>query len=216
MKRVASTTNLVRAAAMAAVAATVAACGSAGPSETFYVLDDGGAVIASTASPKTPAGVKGPAPLAIVIGSVTVPEMVDRPQIVTRDGTNRAVVSEQNLWVESVRAGIRRTLAARLSNAMAGAGRPAQVAAAPQATIVDPTLRITVDVVRFDAVPNGQAVVEALYTVRRVKDGAVRVGRTSASASISGVGYEAIVQGWNEAVQTVERDIAKLALEMTE
>ena len=49
------------------------------------------------------------------------------------------------------------------------------------------SLRITVDVVRFDAVPNGEAVVEALWSIRRPADDASRTGRTVASAPIAGV-----------------------------
>ncbi len=194
------------------IAAVLSGCAGSGTPESFFALNDGG-VVQSTTSASGAASRERPLP-GIVISAVTVPELVDRPQIVTRDSANRVVVSEQNLWAEPVRSGIARTLAVRLSRALADAGRPAQVAAYPQSSIVDPALRITVDVIRFDAVPNGEAVVDALWSIRRPAAGTVRSGRTVASAPIAGTGYDAIVQGWNEALRIVDRDIAATVVQV--
>jgi uncharacterized lipoprotein YmbA len=57
-------------------------------------------------------------------------------------------------------------------------------------------------------VPNGEAVVDALWSIRRTADGYVRTGRTVASSPIAGTGYDAIVYAWNDALATVDRDIA--------
>lgn len=186
-------------------AALLAGCAGAGAPEHFYALNDGGVVQSSV-----PAAAGQPTLPGIVFSAVTVPELVDRPQIVTRDASNRVVVSEHNLWAEPVRSSIARTLATRLARTLDEAGRPAQVAAYPQASIASPVLRITVDVVRFDAVPNGEAVIDALWSVRRTSDGVVRTGHTVASAPISGVAYDAIVEGWNAALRDVNRDIAAM------
>lgn len=195
-----------RVAAALAIAACVAGCAASGTRERFYALNDGG-VVQSTAGPAMASALAAPLP-GILISSVTVPELVDRPQIVTRDNSNQVIVSEQNLWAEPVRSGVGRTLAVRLSRALAEAGRPAQVGAYPQTSIVDPYLRVTIDVARFDAVPNGEAVVDALWSIRRTADGYVRTGRTVASSPIAGTGYDAIVSAWNDALATVDRDIA--------
>jgi uncharacterized protein len=123
-------------------------------------------------------------------------------------------VSEQNLWAEPVKAGIARTLATRLARALLEGGQPVQVAAYPQFSIPNPALRVTIDVVRFDAVPNGEAVIDALYSVRRVSDDTVRSGRTVASAPIAGTSYEAIVTAWNDALNVVDRDVATLVMQV--
>lgn len=194
----------LRTVAASILVGSLAGCASPTASEHFYALNDGGAVIASPGASAS-AATERP---GIVVSAVTIPELVDRPQIVTRDSTNRVIVSEQNLWAESIRSGFARTLAARVATAMNDAGRPVQVGAYPQTSIADPVLRVTVDLVRFDAVPNGEAIVDALWTIRRPSDGLVRNGHTVASAAIAGTDYEAIVAGWNVAVATVERDIA--------
>jgi uncharacterized lipoprotein YmbA len=196
------------------VASMIAACAGPSSSESFFALNDGGVVIATTSPSAGSAGQATSALPGIIISAVTIPELIDRPQIVTRDSSNRVIVSEQNLWAESVKSGISRTLATRLARAMSDAGKPVQVAAYPQSSIAVPYLRITIDVVRFDAVPNGEAVVDALWSIRRPSDGMVRTGHTVASSPISGTKYEAIVGAWNEAVGAVDRDIAASVLEI--
>lgn len=199
-----------RLAGVACVATLMAACAGPSTTETFYALSDGGVVVSSLPAPAAGAA----EPPGIVVSAVSVPELIDRPQIVTRDNANRVVVAEQHLWAESVRAGVARTLAVRLSRALNEAGRPARVAAYPQTSIQKPTIRVTVDVIQFDAVPNGQAIVDALWSVRRVGDQTVRTGRTVAASPIGGANYEAIVEAWNAAVATVDRDIAAVVIEV--
>jgi uncharacterized protein len=198
--------------------AVLAGCASKAPSESFYALNDGGVLILATSSLPRGAGqqtaVQKSTLPGIVVSAVTIPELVDRPQIVTRDSTHRVIVSEQNMWAESVRSGIARTLTTRLSRALAEAGKPVQVAAYPQTSIVDPVLRITIDIVRFDAEPNGEAIVDAIWSIRRPVDDSVRTGHTVASAPIAGTSYEAIVRGWNDAVEVVDRDIAAMVLQL--
>jgi uncharacterized lipoprotein YmbA len=205
----------VRTAAAASMLALVAACATPSASESFYALNAGGVVISSTsaapAAGQLTVAQKSSLP-GIVISAVTIPELIDRPQIVTRDSGNRVIVSEQNLWAESVKSGIGRTLATRLAREMSDAGQPVQVASYPQSSIADPVLRITIDVVRFDAVPNGEAVVDALWSIRRTSDGMIRTGHTVASSPIAGTSYGAIVGGWNDAVGAVDRDIAAMVV----
>ena len=211
MKRrvVASVPHLVAAAAASVASVALVGCAGSSVTERFYAFNDGGVVLTAPLPAATGAVADSSLP-GIVISAVSVPELVDRPQIVTRDGANGVLVAEQNLWAESVRAGIARTLATRLARAMREAGTPVQVAAYPQYSIVDPALRVTIDVVRFDAVPNGEAVIDALYSVRRVSDDTIRSGRTVASAPIAGTSYEAIVNAWNDALKVVDRDVAAL------
>jgi uncharacterized protein len=199
------------------IASATAGCAGSSSPERFFALNDGGVLIANTSAqpgrPQPNPAAPNPPP-GVVVSAVTIPELIDRPQIVTHDSNNRVIVSEQNLWAESVRSGIGRTLATRLARALADAGKPAQVAAYPQTSISDPVLRITIDIVRFDAVPNGEAVIDALWSIRRPSDGMVRSGHTVASSPISGTSYEAIVGGWNDAVAVVDRDIAAMVVQI--
>ena len=223
MKRIASKphcawTGLVTAACclagLAAVATNLAGCASSSD-ERFYTLSEtsfgearASDAATSATSSAVPRGATGP--LRIVISAVTVPDLVDRPQIVTRDSANRVNVSERNQWAEPLKSAIGRIVAARLAETLA----PARVAAYPQSSIADPDLRITIDVQRLDAIPGGQAVIDALWSVRRSSDGMIRPGRTLATRQVDGVGYEEAVRAWSAALQDVSRDIGIAAREI--
>ena len=218
MKRIASKphcawTGLATAACcfagLVAVATNLAGCASSA-GERFYTLSEtsfGEAHASDAATSATRPGATGP--LRIVISAVTVPDLVDRPQIVTRDSANRVNVSERNQWAEPLKSAIGRIVAARLAETLA----PARVAAYPQSSIADPDLRITIDVQRLDAIPGGQAVIDALWSVRRSSDGMIRPGRTLATRQVDGVGYEEAVRAWSAALQDVSRDIGIAARE---
>ena len=150
----------------------------------------------------------------IVIGAVTVPELVDRAQIVTRDGANRVNVAEQQLWAEPLRNGIGRVLAVRLNRTLAEAGHPARVAAYPQTSIANPDIRITIDVQRFDAAPGGDALIDALWSVRRTSDSSVRSGRTVAARPIGALTYDDTVRAWSEALEVLNKDIAAVVAQI--
>ena len=196
---------------LVAVVASLAGCGSV-PPDRFYTLSEAlsgnpSASDAATSATSSTTLRGAAAPLSIVISAVTLPELVDRPQIVTRDSANRVNVSEQNLWAEPLKSAIGRVVAARLTETLA----PARVASYPQASIAAPDLRITIDVQRMDAVPGGQAVVEALWSVLRSSDGLTRPGRTVATRQVDGVGYEEAVRAWSAALEDVSRDIGDAA-----
>ena len=80
----------------------LAACSSP-PRERFYTLD----------APEPPAAAQG-AP-SIAVGPVTVPDLVDRPQIVVRGGPNQVHIVEQARWAEPLRSAIARVVAANLA-----------------------------------------------------------------------------------------------------
>ena len=187
------------AAAFAIVASLAAGCGTVA-TERFYTLADASTEVSSLDAKANAARPTAP---TIVISAITVPELIDRPQIVTRDGANRVNVSEQNLWAEPLKSAIGRVIAARLAQTLPSA----RVAAYPQSSIASPGLRVTIDVQRFDAVPGGEAVIEALWTVRRTSDDAMRSGRTTARRAVDGVAYEDAVRAWSQALDDVSRAI---------
>ncbi len=193
--------HAMRASLAITLVAACAACSTSSTSERFYALSAGSS---STTAPVTAAT----ALPGIVISAVTVPELVDRPQIVTRDGANRVNVAEQQMWAEPLKNGIGRVLAARLTKTLADAGRPARVAAYPQASIASPDLRITIDFQRFEAIPGGDAVIDVLWSLRRANDDSVRSGRTVAARPIPALTYEDTVRAWSDALEALNDDIA--------
>ena len=206
--------SALQASLAAALAAACASCSTPTASERFYTLSDGSSESGTIATTGVASSMASGQVAGIVNSAVTVPELIDRPQIVTRDGANRVNVAEQQLWAEPVKNGIGRVLAVRLTKALADAGRPARVAAYPQASIANPALRITIDVQRFDAVPGGDAVIDVLWSVRRASDDNIRSGRTVASRPIATATYDDTVRAWSETLEVLNRDIVAVVLQI--
>ena len=84
-------------------------CGSSPPPVEFYTLN--------SISAMTPQ-VNPAAPdqnITIGIGPIEIPEILDRPQIVTRTGPNKLKVDEFNRWAGPLKAGFGQVLAENIS-----------------------------------------------------------------------------------------------------
>jgi uncharacterized protein len=159
----------------------------------FYTLH-------STASP-------GPAQstvsYSVVVGPITVPAIIDRPQIVAYREGNQVTLAEQSRWAEPLTSGIPRVVAANLAKLLAGA----QVSSS-ESVPVDPDYRVILDVQRFEPVLGDSATVEVLWTVRAAKDGAAKTGRSTVREPAGGDGYAAVVAAFDRSLAAVSGDIA--------
>jgi uncharacterized lipoprotein YmbA len=174
-----------------ALVALAAGCGTSNPSR-FYTLD-------STATP-------GPLPItrvAILVGPVTIPAAVAQPQFVVQVAPNRVEVDEFNRWASPLSDGIARALAGDLS---AQLGAP-EVATAPMANF-DPSYRVTVDVQRFESIRGQAAIIDAVWTVRRISDGQTRSGRTFAQENVQGDSFDALAAAHSQAISKLSSEIA--------
>jgi uncharacterized lipoprotein YmbA len=171
------------------MAALAAGCST--PDSRFYTLR------ADTAQ----AG-DGTSPITIVVGPITLPESVDRPQLVTSSGENRVEIQEFHRWAQPLRTEIPRVVAAQLGRQLgtAHAGVSSDVA------ISDPDYRVLIDVQRFDFRRGEAATVEALWTVRS-RSGSTRTGHTLAQERVVDASYDAMVAAQRRALGAVSRDI---------
>lgn len=176
---------------LAVLVVALAGCGTTTPAR-FYTLD-----------PIARAGTAAPARLAIVIGSVSIPAAVDRPQLVVHVGQNEVQIDEFSRWAAPLADAIAGALAADLSVLL---GTP-DVSTAPLSGVV-PTHRVTVDVQRFESWPGKEAVVEAVWAVRREGQSGMRSGRTLARETPAGPGVEALAAAHSRAISTIGTDIA--------
>jgi uncharacterized lipoprotein YmbA len=175
---------------LALVALAATACGRTAIAR-FYTLD-------SVATPDA-----GPlASYAIVVGPVTVPSSVDRPEFVVQVTPNRVAVDEFNRWAGPLDESIARVVAGDLSTQL---GTP-RVAAAPAANF-DAAFRVTINVQRFDSIPGREVVVDAVWSVRGAKGGA-RSGRTVAREAVTDSSYDGLAAAHSRALATVSADIA--------
>jgi uncharacterized lipoprotein YmbA len=166
-------------------------CGTSPPAR-FYTLD----------AAARPAG-GPPASCTVVVGPVSMPPAVDRPQLVLRVAPNRVTVDEFHRWVAPLDDAVARAIAADLAVLLG----TARVAALP-ATGVVPTHRVTVDVQRFETQPGDHVLIEALWMVQPAGGGEAATGRTIATEPVEGKDLDAVAAAHSRALATVSGDIA--------
>ncbi|WP_277183247.1 membrane integrity-associated transporter subunit PqiC [Caballeronia sp. BR00000012568055] len=176
----------------------LAACGSS-PTSSFYTL-----------SPDTTLErLSTTVPLRVSVGPVTVPELVDKPQIVTRRAPNEVSINEFARWGEPVKENIARTLAADMSRLLGSDN----VSIYPQGADVK-AYAVRVDVMRFDSTPADSVTLDALWTIR-APDGASRFdGHTVVHKQTTGDGFDAIAAAHSRAVSEMSKQIAAAIVQM--
>jgi uncharacterized protein len=182
---------------MALLFLLVAAAGCArSPKATFYTLEPGAGAQAV---------VPGPVSYSVAVGAITLPEMVDRQQLVVRGDGNRVEILESHRWAGPLRGEIPRLLAENLRKLL-GTER---VSAYPQNAASDADFRVLVDIQRFEATPGESVTVDALWTISPTAGGALKTGRSLVSEPVRGAGYDAIVAAYSRALVTVSAEIAR-------
>lgn len=183
-------------AALAIVAALLlsSAC-SRSPRVTYYTL--------APVSPVQGAHLSQQAP-AVTVGPVTIPDLVNRPQLVVRQTPNRVDVLESHRWAEPLKSEIPRLLAQDLGLSL-GSDR---VSSYGQASGPEPQYRVLVDIIRLEAVPGESVTVEANWLVRGA-EGAKREGRAVVREKVSGAGYEPVAAAMSRALAGVSAEVAK-------
>src|SRR5512140_2898669 len=172
------------------LASVVAGCAS--PRSDFYTLSR-----SSKAAPAT-------ADYSVAVGPVSVPEIVDRPQIVVRTGANQVFIDEFHRWGSPLRDDIARGVAGNLS-ALLGAPR---VSVFPHPTFSAAKYRVAIAVMAFDSAPGESASLDAVWGIRGPGEGAIRSGRTTVRETVSDAGYSALIAAHSRALERLCGDIA--------
>ncbi|MGH7167733.1 MAG: PqiC family protein [Nitrospiraceae bacterium] len=184
-------------AALSLLAGALTGCGGSPPAR-FYVLS----VAPSVAAEGTE---KASADYSVTVGPVSLPDAVDRPQLVVRVGANQVALLEEHRWAEPLQGEIARVIAGNLSQLL---GARQVVAYSPQTT-GDEEYRVTVDIQRFDSVVGQSAQIDAVWTVRGAGGTAHKTGRTVARESTGESSYDALVAAHSRALATVSAQIGE-------
>lgn len=176
--------------------------GCTSPQEYFYTLTS------RTASGTS--GVFTKASPSIAVGPVSIPEAVDRPQIVVRTGANQLTIAEQRRWAASLASQIARVVAENLTLLFG----TSPISSYEQNMGPRADIQVLVDVQRFEAVLHEAVSIESLWTIRRAS-GQSTTGRSVVRESIGGDGYDALVAAHSRALATLSRDIGE-AIRATE
>ena len=178
--------------AAAFLAALLGGCGS--PASRFYTL------VSDATLAQTPAA----APVSIVVGPVTIPDVVDRPQIVTRVSVNEVKLNDFARWAEPLKTDIAGVIAANL-RALLATDRVTVLGAGADSAAA---WRIRVDVARFESEPPVAVAIDAMWTVQPPGKQAAITGRSAVREPVTNDGFDALVAAHNRALAVVSRDIA--------
>jgi hypothetical protein len=178
-------------AALCAVVALAAACASSPPSR-FYTL-----------SPTASAGTTT-SKLSVVVGPVSIPALVDLPQIVVSAGPNQVSLDEFNRWASPLQNNISRVVAANLV-VLLGTPRVSQF---QQSLNADAEYRVAIEVQSFESAPGEAATLNAAWLVRRTRDGKTEAGRTTVREPANDKGYDALAAAHSRALGRMSQDIA--------
>ena len=141
---------------------------------------------------------------SVTIASVTLPESVDRSELVVRSGTNSVAVMETQRWAESLKSGIPRAIANDLSQLLGGA----TVSVRADNASVDARYLVYVDVTRFDSVLDDAASIDVIWSVRPAAGGQPKSGRSSLRVPVHGSGFGELVAAHAQALAALSGEIA--------
>lgn len=177
-------------AALAAV--LIAACGtSANPG--FYRL-----------SPTAPEPGAAGSSYTVALEPVTVPDVVDRPQMVLYVTENTVDVREFQRWAEPLKANLARVVADNLSREL---GQKLIVPYPASGSMERPDFRVSIDVQRFESRRGVSATLDAVWAVKGPGIDRPVTGRTTA-VEAAGEGFEGLVAAHSRAAGRLSADIA--------
>jgi uncharacterized lipoprotein YmbA len=177
------------------VMALLTACAS--PPSHFYTL---------SASHDAPVGPAFSA--TIVVGPVSIPDSVNRPEMVVQVGPNQVALDEFNRWASPLKSEIQRVIIQNLTGLL---GTPT-VFRYPQGPVTSPDFRVEIEVLRFDSSLGSVASIDAIWTVHGKSKDNVTTGRTTTLETPRDTSYQALAAAHSRALHTVSRDVAEAIL----
>lgn len=150
--------------------------------------------------------VPGARALTIGVGPVALAGYLDRPQIVTRPGTDKIDLAEFDQWGEPLRDGISRVLVEDLSRQLPSA----KISIFPWRGLDGVRYQVAVDITRFDGPAGGDTALEARWRILDGASGKEVTAKTSRLAEpAGGSGYTMTVSAMSRALNALSRDIAQ-------
>lgn len=169
-----------------AALAPAAGCGSSPPMRHY--------VLSAEAAPSPEPGAT-----RVSVGPVTIPDLVDRPDLVVRAGPNRVEIAGQDRWGEPLRDAVPRVLAANLQRRL---GPRFSVAEGRQAA----SIRVAIDIRQFDATPGAEVILHADWSVRDSKN-AQRSGQSRLREPLAEAGYTGVAAAFSRALDRLAAEI---------
>ena len=145
--------------------------------------------------------------LVIGLGPLTIPQYLDRPDIVTREGANQMRLAEFDKWAESLEPLLTRIMAEDLYSLLDAS----DVIPIPQRGDVALDRVVEVDINRFDADASGQVVLDARWRIYKGDNETLLAsGRSMITEQSPPVpDYDGIVAAMSRALGRASKEIAQ-------
>jgi len=180
---------------LVALAVCFSACAGKSASSKFYVL--------SSLPQSALSAAEG---TVIGVFPVSMPDYLDRPQIVTRVSENEIRLDEFSRWAEPLKDSFTRTLVQNLSTLL----NTAKVVTTTESIYSLISLQVGVEVVQFDGTLGGDVVLIVKWGLFEADGKKLLLGKRSAFKELTGAAtYEALVAAQSRAVAALSREIAE-------
>jgi len=179
----------------------ITGCGSSSPRVAFYTLNPLTGMQAEANSSATDQK------LSIGVGPVEIPEILDRPQIVTRSGPNKLNIDEFNRWASRLDESFAQVLAENISLLLG----TDQVAVYPWQSDFKPHYRVALEIRYFEGQWGKNVLLEAVWSVSGQQD---QQSHTQLKSVINEPlspepNYEALVAAHSRAIAQLSREIVQ-------
>lgn len=181
------------------IAVLLAGCSSAPPVE-FYTLSP---INGTTEKAKI---ADADQTISIGVGPVEIPNILDRPQIVSRIGPNKLKIDEFHRWAGRLEEDFARVLAQNISLLLA----TDQVAVYPWATGFKPRYQVALDIRYFEGRWGQDVLLEVFWRVIEPQKQTTLLAKKSViKEPFSAKDYETLISTKSRAVATLGRTIAR-------
>jgi hypothetical protein len=119
-------------------------------------------------------------------------------------GQNELRIDDFNRWAAPLQDNLARTIA---ENLVVMLGTP-RVILFPQQLATDPEYRVAIEIRSFESTLATAIRLDAVWTLRRAKDGKTETGRTSVRETVPDGSYDALAAAHSRAVARLSQDVA--------
>ena len=180
--------------------AGAAGCAVQSPAVRFYLLTPFASETPSKEAARPPSG------LRLGMGPIVLPDYLDRPQMVRRQGANQIFVSQNERWAEPLKTNFSRVLLENLNSLL----ETNEIYLFPwthRKVTVD--YRVEIDVYRFEGGPGRQVTLSARWMVSRGGDQrAVLHKQTAFQREATSAATGGVVAALNRLLTELSREIA--------
>ena len=177
------------------------ACGRT-PSAKFYALQP-----VELSSP----GKSLPRNVALAVGPVAIPSVVDRTEIVTRDAGNEVSFSEYHRWAGPLPKSIASVMAQNLGTLL----DTDRVTPFTRENIFQPTHRVVVNINRYDSQLSKEFLLDATWSIKELKGSKLLLVQNSIiRESLTSSTYDGLVAAQSKALAALSQKIATALLDV--